>query len=592
MSDTEVNALLNQFREDSRHLRAELEKLLTENEQLRVERDRVIREARESVEMQQRMPSENFSEQLANTEQNLIQERQHAVKAMATSNQLQKQNAELRRVIAQAQQAFATQKGEFQRQLDILNKQTQQHQLTSDTKAGEISRLEALVQRLQADVSNKDEIIRQTRAERDEINSNTRKTEMSLDQKNLELHSGMEQMAALRNQIALLKEKATASERRMLELNGELSRQSQIRDEMAMKMREMEQVAAATVQREINLGMKERHVEQLAEDYRLEIHEMKAKLTNSSFQAKHWREANEALIAEVGERVRKSVAEAKEEANRELEEAHTQLDIAVKNEAKIKETLDRAIREKRTAESTLEELLSFRKDGDDHYQQIVELNKKLSSERKSRDNLSEQVRMLQQRVEDLKAEIIERDSWRESEVKQAQNGEETATAEMLRMRKTLTDITNENTQLASLNIKDQGTREKTEAALRIKVNELEEKLVEADIKSRAIKSQEQNSTVIRELQEEISTARAGLNRWKSEAIQIAQEADQKLRQNRQEKQGLNLKMKDIREEMQEIMNQNADFARQLEESERDRAQLTARIGTLQQKLKPFLVNGN
>ena len=40
-------------------------------------------------------------------------------------------------------------------------------------------------------------------------------------------------------------------------------------------------------------------------------------------------------------------------------------------------------------------------------------------------------------------------------------------------------------------------------------------------------------------------------------------------------------MKDIREEMQEIMNQNADFARQLEESERDRAQLTARIGTLQ-----------
>ena len=123
-------------------------------------------------------------------------------------------------------------------------------------------------------------------------------------------------------------------------------------------------------------------------------------------------------------------------------------------------------REKRTAESTLEELLSFRKDGDDHYQQIVELNKKLSSERKSRDNLAEQVRMLQQRVEDLKAEIIERDSWRESEVKQAQSGEETATAEMVRMRKALTDVTNENTQLASMNIKEQGTKEKTEAALR------------------------------------------------------------------------------------------------------------------------------
>lgn len=60
----------------------------------------------------------------------------------------------------------------------------------------------------------------------------------------------------------------------------------------------------------------------------------------------------------------------------------------------------------------------------------------------------------------------------------------------------------------------------TNNIFRIKVNELEEKLVEADIKSRAIKNQEQNSTVIRELQEEISTARAGLNRWKNEAIQV------------------------------------------------------------------------
>lgn len=80
MGDTEANALLNQFRDDSRYLRAELEKLLTENEQLRVERDKVIREARESMEIQSRMPSENFSSQLAQTEQNLIQERQHAVK--------------------------------------------------------------------------------------------------------------------------------------------------------------------------------------------------------------------------------------------------------------------------------------------------------------------------------------------------------------------------------------------------------------------------------------------------------------------------------------------------------------------------------
>ena len=41
------------------------------------------------------------------------------------------------------------------------------------------------------------------------------------------------------------------------------------------------------VQREIDLGMKERQLEQLAEDYRLEINELKAKLTNMAYQAKH-----------------------------------------------------------------------------------------------------------------------------------------------------------------------------------------------------------------------------------------------------------------------------------------------------------------
>ena len=80
MGDTDATALLNQFRDDSRYLRAELEKLLTENEQLRVERDKVIREARESMEIQSRMPNDNFSSQLAQTEQNLLQERQHEVK--------------------------------------------------------------------------------------------------------------------------------------------------------------------------------------------------------------------------------------------------------------------------------------------------------------------------------------------------------------------------------------------------------------------------------------------------------------------------------------------------------------------------------
>lgn len=84
--------------------------------------------------------------------------------------------------------------------------------------------------------------------------------------------------------------------------------------------------------------------------------------------------------------------------------------------------------------------------------------------------------------------------------------------------------------------------------------------------------------------------RTQLSRWKTEAIQIAQEADTKLRQNRQEKQTLTIKNSDLRIDLKEQIDKNGEYTRQLTEAERDRAQLTARISTLQQKLKPFLVN--
>ena len=130
-----------------------------------------------------------------------------------------------------------------------------------------------------------------------------------------------------------------------------------------------------------------------------------------------------------------------------------------------------------------------------------------------------------------------------------------------------------------------------------------------------------NNMVIRELQEELSNARTQLDRWKNEAIQgtlkflnpasltvlwtystkscrqgilpkheylVAQEADTKIRSHRAEVQNLRLDNNELRHDLKELVEKNSDFARQVSESDRDRAQLNARVITLQQKLKPFL----
>ena len=118
-----------------------------------------------------------------------------------------------------------------------------------------------------------------------------------------------------------------------------------------------------------------------------------------------------------------------------------------------------------------------------------------------------------------------------------------------------------------------------------------------------------NNMVIRELQEELSNARTQLDRWKNEAIQggwnfyypellnpyadfkinlVAQEADTKIRSHRAEVQNLRLDNNELRHDLNELVEKNSDFARQISESDRDRAQLNARVITLQQKLKPFL----
>ena len=71
--------------------------------------------------------------------------------------------------------------------------------------------------------------------------------------------------------------------------------------------------------------MKERQLEQLAEDYRLEINELKAKLTNMAYQAKHLKEQNQAILNEMGTKVRESVDVAKEEANFEINKCRSEI---------------------------------------------------------------------------------------------------------------------------------------------------------------------------------------------------------------------------------------------------------------------------
>ena len=71
--------------------------------------------------------------------------------------------------------------------------------------------------------------------------------------------------------------------------------------------------------------MKERQLEQLAEDYRLEINELKAKLTNMAYQAKHLKEQNQAILNEMGTKVRESVDVAKEEANIEINKCRSEI---------------------------------------------------------------------------------------------------------------------------------------------------------------------------------------------------------------------------------------------------------------------------
>jgi len=536
--------------------------------------------------------NENFelNAQLRETEQNLTHEREQVVKAMAQAVTYQKQNEQLKRLVQQLQHAFAQQKQEFAKQFDLVSKQNRNNKIEIDQKSNEIDSLKSTIEMFKQELDSKNSLLNQTKAERNQFNMESKKMELGLDATKLEVLTQHEQNAALKQQLGLAKHQSTTAEKKMMELNVELARQTQIKDEMAMKLRELEGVVAATVNKEVNLGIKERQLEQLAEDYRLEINELKAKLTNMAYQSKQLKEQNQSLMSEMGDKVRESVENAKDAANEEITKCRNEMDLLIQKEAKLSEDVGRAKREKRAAENALEEMLQFRAASDDRNLQLAELNRRLGEERRARDTLTEQIRKLHQKNDELRDDITRRESQKAAEIAQLECDCSKATYEMEQMRKVLASAQKENSSLSANLIRDQSQHDKQEATLKEKISQLEEALVTAGIKFRGANTTQKNSKVIRELQEELANTRTQLSRWKTEAIQVAQEADTKLRQNRQDKQSLTIANNELQIELKEQLDKSAEYARRLTENERDRAQLTARISTLQQKLKPFLAS--
>jgi len=590
MNSNEVTKLVEQYRDQYNELSQKLNQLVAENDHLRALNNQVQTDTKSAMLPQQNRESEFINAQLIETEQNLIHERQQVLKAMNSAGQAKKENEQLRKLVQQIQTAFAQQKQQFAKEFEVVTKQNREQKMLLDRKATEMDDLKSTLELYKQEIDSKNTMLSQTKSDRNAANIKSKKIEMEQDQSKMEILTQKEQNTNLKKQVKILQNQSSRAEQKMMDLNAELARQNQIKEEMAMKLRQMENEMGNTVQREIDLGMKERQLEQLAEDYRLEINELKAKLTNMAYQAKHLKEQNQAILNEMGTKVRESVDIAKEEANFEINKCRSEIDEMIQKEARLGEENERAKREKRSAEEALENLIRFRAANDDRNSQITELHQKLGNERKVRDTLNEQIRKIQQKNDELRREIEQRDEWKVSEIHQMEEKVSEAVNEMSLMRSELNSAQKENSILSSNLIREQNNHEKHENTLKQKIADLEENLIQAGIKSRAGNLDSKQSKVIRELQEDLANARTQLSRWKTEAIQVAQEADKKLRLSRQEKQKFTIANDDLRLELQEQIEKTGDYARRLTENERDRAQLTARIATLQQKLKPFLAS--
>ena len=65
--------------------------------------------------------------------------------------------------------------------------------------------------------------------------------------------------------------------------------------------------------------IKERQIEQLAEDYKLELDEAKAKITNLAFQVSSLKEQNKNILDEMGSKIKKASDGIRATANTEIQ---------------------------------------------------------------------------------------------------------------------------------------------------------------------------------------------------------------------------------------------------------------------------------
>ena len=91
---------------------------------------------------------------------------------------------------------------------------------------------------------------------------------------------------------------------------------------------------------------------------------------------------------------------------------------------------------------------------------------RINQERKLKDKLGEQIRTLQQRNEELRTELVEREEWKKTDLEHAKKNDDFAKLELEKMRKTLDEVKNENHKLSQSVIGEQVSKEKIEKHLR------------------------------------------------------------------------------------------------------------------------------
>merc|ERR1712168_1051176 len=311
-----IGVQIKSFQTQYDQLNDQVRDLVAENDSLRSQPKNGSFQVNQSNTTQ---PQNNdvIASQLMETESFLAQERQQVVRVTHQASGFQRQNEQLRRYVQQMQQQVKTQQASQTAQIEKLTASIRESKSVENQRAIQLDEARARVDQLEKILETKNSILQKTKDERDEINIQNEKRTIEVETKNLDILTQSEQNTALKKQVRLLTGQFTSAEQRLMDLNGALVTSQGKRDEMAQRLREMEELVKGTVRREMDLGIKERQMEQLAEDYKLELNDSKAKVTNLAFQVQTLKDQNRNLLDEMGNRVRTATDEVRQKSNQE-----------------------------------------------------------------------------------------------------------------------------------------------------------------------------------------------------------------------------------------------------------------------------------